>query len=251
MTGRDGFSSDDLLRQAREAIERHDVTGDDEPGDDESRSEGLAAAAPPQAPGPVERTLPPPYEPYDTVSPPPPPRRPASEPSADGVVRPTDRIAAGTPAPTTRRPAVTIGILMAVFGVGAAIFVAGLIDDSTAVEDVGVGTCLNDPGGEIVTDVDPISCDEPHEFEMIGSVKIPGESFPGGETFDLAVDRCIPLFEDYVGVAYTDSIWWLNAFTPTEEGWEQGDRIANCLVFQFDADREIIPVTGSARGDGR
>jgi hypothetical protein len=248
MTGRDGFSSDDLLRQARKAIERRDGTDDEEPQDQESRSVPLSGT--PLEPRRAEPVTPPPYEPYGQT-PAPPPRREPRETAGDDVVRPTDRIATGTATPTTRRPAVTIGILMAVFGVGAAIFVAGLFDDSTAVEDVGVGTCLNDPGGEVVTDVDPISCDEPHEFEMIGSVKIPGESFPGDETFDLALERCVPLFEDYVGIAYADSIWWLNAFTPTEEGWDQGDRVANCLVFQFDADRNILPVTGSARGAGR
>lgn len=248
MTGRDGFSSDDLLRQAREAIERHDPTADDDRA--ASDSHGTQPSPPPAAPGPVEPVLPPPYVPYDRP-PPPPTRRETQDTSTGGVVRPTDRIDTGTSTTSTRRPAVTVGILMAVLGVGAAIFVAGLLDDSTTVEDAGVGTCLNDPGGEIVNDIDPVPCDEPHEFEMIGSVEIPGESFPGDATFDLAIDGCIPLFEDYVGIAYEDSIWWLNAFTPTEEGWAQGDRVANCLVFQFDADRQILPVTESARGDGR
>lgn len=241
MTGREGFSSDDLLRQAREAIERRDLTADD------AEATPVPTGTPP--PPEPERALPPPYEPFEAT--PPPPRAERAPRSDDRMERPTDRIATADTPSVSRRPGIAVGVLLAVLGVGVAIFFAGLLDDSTAVEDVGVGTCLNDPGGEIVTDVDPVSCDEPHEFEMIGSVEIPGDGFPGDETFDLAVDRCIPMFEDYVGIAYEDSIWWLNAFTPTEEGWEQGDRIANCLVFQFDADRNILPVTGSARGDGR
>ena len=147
---------------------------------------------------------------------------------------------------------IAVGIALAVLGVGAAIFFAGLVDDATTVDNASVGTCLNDPGGEVVTEIDPVPCDEPHEFEMIGSTKIAGEDFPGDDAaFDLAIERCIPLFEDYVGIAYADSIWWLNAFTPTEDGWGRGDRIANCLVFQLDENSELVPVIGSARGDRR
>ncbi len=250
MTGRDGFSSDDLLRQAREAIARKDVTEND---DERAASSRTEPTAPPPDPSPTlprfETVAAEPYEPHEE------PDRLVSErprPATDGMVRPTDRIATGVPPSTKRRPAVAVGIAIAIFSVGFAVFVAGLVDDSTDVQNVGVGTCLNDPGGEVVTGIDPIPCDEPHQFEMIGSVKIPGDAFPGNdESFDLAIDRCVPMFEEYVGIAYQDSLWWLNAFTPTAEGWESGDRIANCLVFQFDDDRNIVSVTGSARGDGR
>jgi len=137
-------------------------------------------------------------------------------------------------------------------GAGAAVLVAALGDDATSIVNADAGTCINDPGGEVVNDIDPVPCDEPHQFEMIGSVKVAGDSFPGEDPlFDMAVERCIPLFEDYVGIGYDDSVWWLNAFTPTQEGWERGDRVASCLVFQFDEGSEITMVTGSAKGDGR
>jgi hypothetical protein len=248
MPGRDGFSSEDLLRQAREAIARRDVTGD--PPAEPPPAEPPRDRADTFTPAPVEQAVPP----FRALPEDPPPAAHDVRPSrpADGMVRPTDRIATGSPAPATGRPAIIIGILVAVFGVGAAIFVAGLVDDATTVDAARAGTCLNDPGGEVVTDIDPISCDRPHEYEMIGSVKIPGEAYPGDEaSFDLAIERCVPLFEEYVGIAYEDSVWWLNAFTPTEEGWQRGDRVANCLVFQFDADRNVLAVTGSARGTAR
>lgn len=260
MTGRDGSSSDDLLRKARKELERHDVTDDFDPrrpsspftpGDD--ADDDVVRSVPPPAPRPpassaVEQGVPP-YEPLEAPSPvgDEPPR-----PSDEGMTRPPDRIDTGAPATPAGRPRITVGVLIAVLGVGAAIFFAALVDDSTAVEKAAPGTCLNDPQGEIVTDIDPVSCDEPHDLELIGAAEIPGDAFPGNEaTFDLAIERCVPVFEDYVGIAYEDSIWWLNAFTPTEEGWDGGDRDANCLVFQFDDDRNVLPVTGSARGTGR
>jgi hypothetical protein len=152
-----------------------------------------------------------------------------------------------------RRVGVTLAIAALVVGIGAAILVGGLLAESGTDEGpVGVGSCFNDPGDVGVSDIAQFDCGTSHEFEMIGSVKIPGEEFPGDDdVWNAAIAECTGLFEGYVGAPYATSIWYLHAFTPTADGWERGDRVANCLVFRFDADDSILPVTGSARGDGR
>lgn len=126
-----------------------------------------------------------------------------------------------------------------------------------AIEPVAVaanatGVCFNglDPGTlEIAGTVD---CAEPHQYELIGSVVLPDGDYPGAEALaDEAFSTCLFLFEDYVGRGYDTSIWWLETMTPTETLWSDGERTANCLVFQYAAEDEILTVTGSAQGDGR
>ncbi len=83
-------------------------------------------------------------------------------------------------------------------------------------------------------------------------MSFPGATFPGDEAL-VAQGRaaCEPLFVDYVGQPYDTSPWFVNVFTPTAEGWANGERSTTCLVFQFDEALEIRTVTGSAAGSGR
>jgi len=182
-----------------------------------------------------------------------------TEPSPFGFER--DEASGDIEAPTRpspiasagRRTGLTLAIAAVIVGIGAAIFVGGLLDDSSSDDGpFGVGSCFDDPGDALVADVPTVDCTAPHDFEMIGSVKVQAEEYPGeDEIWNTAIAECTDLFEDYVGAPYATSIWYLHAFTPTSEGWELGDRVANCLVFQFDTDDSILAVTGTAQGDGR
>lgn len=147
----------------------------------------------------------------------------------------------------------TLVVAALVVGIGAAILAGSVLEGSATDEGpVAVGSCFNDPGGAVVSDIAQVDCAESHDFEMIGSVKIQSEEYPGeDEIWSVAIAECTGLFEGYVEAPYATSIWYLHAFTPTLEGWERGDRVANCLVFQLNPDDTILPVTGSARGDGR
>ena len=123
---------------------------------------------------------------------------------------------------------------------------------SVPFDAVTAGMCIQQPSDEIFFTVDTVSCSEPHDFEVIGRVTLLGSEYPGDDAvYDEALDTCTPLFESYVGTSYDTSIWWLNSFTPTEASWNDGDRLATCMVFQYSGENQIKPVTGSARGDGR
>ena len=251
MTDRDGFSSDDLIKKAREearAGERESQSS--EPA--ASRSEARTPSRPPPMPHDMERadfeeTL---IDGGISLE---------SDPSPFGFERdeasdeiePTSR-----PSPITsagRRTGLSLAIAAVIVGIGAAIVVGGVLEDSsTDADSFGVGSCFDDPGDTVVSDIATVDCGSPHDFEMIGSVKLQSEEYPGeDEIWSAAIGECTDLFEDYVGAPYATSIWYLHAFTPTSEGWELGDRVANCLVFQFDTDDSILAVTGTAQGDGR
>ena len=59
-----------------------------------------------------------------------------------------------------------------------------------------------------------------------------------------ATDLCIARFEDYVGVAYTDSPLEVFTIIPTEASWESGDREVICSLYNSD----FTKLTGSMRG---
>ncbi len=140
----------------------------------------------------------------------------------------------------------TLGLLLAI--VVGAIVIAAAFDDARSVASLEAGDCLRAPEDDQVTQVDPVGCDEPHELEVVGSVALDGEAYPGdSQVFADGLEACRGVFEDYVGEPYDTSRWFLNAFTPSEEGWNAGDRSATCLVFQFDDNLEYVVLTESVR----
>ena len=143
----------------------------------------------------------------------------------------------------------TVGAI--VVAAAGALLVAGLLDRATPADSLRPGDCLLDPGVDQVVDVDRVDCDTPHEFEVIGTVTLTGAGFPGVEQLTAdARAACEPTFAGYVGEPYDTSPWFINVFTPTAEGWADGERTATCLVFQFDDALEVRSVTGSAAGSG-
>jgi Septum formation len=125
---------------------------------------------------------------------------------------------------------------------------------TVTVEDLRVGDCFN--AGEFsegedaeVSDVDGVPCDAPHAFEVFAVADYDGSTYPATQAqFEAAFDAvCVGPFEDYVGMAYADSVLWASAITPTEDGWNSGDREFICHLHNEDAS----PITGSQRGANR
>lgn len=125
-------------------------------------------------------------------------------------------------------------------------------DDGQVVEggEVGsaalkVGDCLEEEAvGEILS-VPVVPCSEPHDSELFFSFEIPGDEFPGDAAIQTLVqERCTEEFDDFIGLAYEDSVWDISAVFPTEGAWDQGDREVLCGVFPL-SDEDT---TGSARG---
>ena len=77
------------------------------------------------------------------------------------------------------------------------------------------------------------------------------DPYPGDDAMlEYANTACQPPFQEFVGIEYEASIWYIRSVLPSEETWAEGDRELVCTVHQQDADSEPIAVTGSAEGSG-
>lgn len=154
-----------------------------------------------------------------------------------------------TPAPAPRRSGIgsRVGIfigLIALLGFG----VFSFLDSSKTVDEIEAGDCMNWPE-DVFYEIEPIDCAEPHDVEVFSNVDLgialTSTAYPGEDAvYDAAYEACAARFETYVGVPYDDfgvpyanNLLFIDAFTPTLEGWvEVDDRIANCVVFAVDSD---------------
>lgn len=98
-----------------------------------------------------------------------------------------------------------------------------------------VGDCLNLPSDlNAVQSVEGVPCTQPHsaqafaKFDLVGF----GEAWPGLEAFSADADQgCLDRFEDFVGLPYEQSEFYLTVLRPSEETWEEvDDREVVCLL---------------------
>ena len=125
---------------------------------------------------------------------------------------------------------------------------------NVTVDDLRVGDCFNaaevTSGEEAeIGDVDGVPCNQPHSFEVFAVTNYNGSVYPATQAqFESAfAEVCVPPFEDYVGVPYADSLLWASAITPTEEGWNAGDREFICHLHEEDASMLSESQRGASR----
>ncbi len=234
--GTDAASSEDLIRQAREAY----VAPSDAPPAPAADAETWAAAETP-SPAATE-TVP---RPSDYVR----------AEYQDSVAAPDSAPPAGAVTYEAQRPSFLQrfgGLLVGLAVVGGFIAFAAF-DRTTSVDDLAVGDCLRMPNAEEISSVESASCAEDHELEVFALVTLaestvaryPGEDAVANAIFDL----CLPRFEPYIGASYDTSAWYINAIFPTQESWEEADdRQGTCVVYQPGANDEAVTLTGTARG---
>lgn len=145
-----------------------------------------------------------------------------------------------------------VGLIAAVF-VGGMLFNArrdesGQINDggTLSVTDLRVGDCFNTEQAEEIGDVDAVPCAEPHAYELFHVFDYPDQAtYPTDAEWGAESERvCGPAFATYVGVAYDDSELYASPLTPTESGWDEGDREVQCILHN----RTETAMTGSQRG---
>lgn len=134
-------------------------------------------------------------------------------------------------------------------GLAAAVAVAPLAGcGSGTVLELGVGDCLRSADLRAEPSVDvAIDCSEPHDAQIFAATELPDGDYPGVEAVRAAADDfCLPLFEDFVGTPYLESVLDVYPLLPSEDGWiAAGDREILCVL--------VAPedVTGSLQGAGR
>lgn len=100
--------------------------------------------------------------------------------------------------------------------------------------DITEGSCVDLPDStDVLTSFTEVSCFDDHDGQLAAIFELPldGE-FPGQDEILLeAQTGCVARFEDFIGLSYDDSIYFLQSFTPTEESWsELDDRSVLCVI---------------------
>ena len=123
----------------------------------------------------------------------------------------------------------------------------GTDGEETSVFDLEVGDCFSASEDELETVV-VVSCDAAHVFEVyhVFDHEAGGDdAYPGDdEILQYADTECQVPFEDFVGLDYQSSQWYITSVTPSQETWDQGDREIVCTLNLEDR----TDVTGSAEG---
>ncbi len=114
---------------------------------------------------------------------------------------------------------------------------------TVSVFDIKVGDCYQDPeASDFVTELTVVDCDAPHDNEIYAFGLYPADDnadFPSEAELDEFSDEfCTESFEEYVGIPYADSIYYITYLQPTEESWGDGDREVVCILYDRDGPME-------------
>jgi len=125
--------------------------------------------------------------------------------------------------------------------------------ESVDAFSLSIGDCILDPlegesEGEVF-DVESVDCEQSHDSEVFALIDHPAgedEAFVGTEEIvEFAGMSCEEEFEEFIGVSYAESEYFLTFLHPTDASWEDGDREVVCLVYDEDG-----PVSGSLQDAG-
>jgi len=229
---------------------------DDDPTTDGSRDADAAAAMPSGSLAERIRALSEKQEhqsqvlaqPLQTPPPPAGERDPWSTPSEEWQSRPEPTPPRSSTMPWVK-PVISL-VVMGVFGFG---FIAAQLDGSEPIDQLSVGDCFNPGTAAQVYTVPVVDCDELHEAELFGTIEVDafGSEFPGDDAiYEWVNIRCEDQFFAYVGEEYSESRYWIEVFTPTINGWDDGDRTGLCTVVLVDENLDVRPALGTARNWG-
>jgi hypothetical protein len=118
--------------------------------------------------------------------------------------------------------------------------------------DLATADCF-DASGDQVDTVTVVDCESTHTYEVFAVFDHEAGTdapYPSDDALlDYADTACQPYFEEYVGIAYDDSDYWITSVTPSQERWEgSGDREIVCAL---KLGEDAAETTGSAEGSGR
>jgi len=118
------------------------------------------------------------------------------------------------------------------------------------VFDLAVGQCFNDPSQtDEVSSVPIVDCGEPHDNEVFHLFDIVSEDWPGdSEVGNAAANGCLAAFDSYVGLDYANSIYDIDGYTPTQDGWDRlDDREVVCFLIPFEGGQTAGTALNSQR----
>jgi hypothetical protein len=147
--------------------------------------------------------------------------------------------------------------LIVVFAVGGLIFNArrddsGQITNSgnLQISDLRVGDCFNrkDPDAEEVGEVEAKPCTENHQYELFHAADMSGGDYPSDDAVTAFLQaECAPAFGSFVGMEYEASLLEVIYFTPSTDGWDDGDHSVECAVYDPNDAQLTSTLKSSAR----
>ena len=149
-------------------------------------------------------------------------------------------------------PAYALSIVVSI-SLGVTMFSAGFRDANGAIAfPQSIGAFALRPGDCFVSLLGNSSalatpCEQEHVFEVFGVAQVQADAFPSEELMtSFAADRCVALFERYVGVSFDASSYSASYLGPDRQQWEAGTRTLICYLYGSDQES----VRGSAKGSG-
>jgi hypothetical protein len=111
-------------------------------------------------------------------------------------------------------------------------------DSVVFVDDLRVGQCFDDPlivgDFESVSEITLVGCESPHDGEVFAVSALadaPGAPWQGEDDTTTRSDGlCAAQYQSYVGVDPSRSRWTYGLYSPTEESWQNDDRLVVCLL---------------------
>jgi hypothetical protein len=105
--------------------------------------------------------------------------------------------------------------------------------------DLQVGDCFDVPSSAVqeVGDVQHHPCNEAHTGEVVYVGDYPdATAYPSDDQWRAHVTtHCVPAFNTYTGLDFAnDVVFDMGFFTPTAEGWGDGDREVTCYAARID-----------------
>lgn len=120
------------------------------------------------------------------------------------------------------------------------------------IYDVQTGDCYNNPSEDELYELELVDCTAPHEYETFAAIEYdagPDEPYPGEAVLDeFSEEYCLAEFASYVGTTYEKSALYYYYLPPSEQTWEDGDRLIVCTLFAQDANGDLVIREESARG---
>lgn len=127
--------------------------------------------------------------------------------------------------------------------------------DIVAFSVLAVGDCIADPYDSVEEDADGnswisgvaiVDCASAHYGEVYSVNAMQTATYDQDQVYSEADDLCFFTYEAFMGVAYADSEYYYEAYSPSPTGWKLGDRETTCVVTSYASD-----TVGSLEGSGR
>ncbi|MDA3630927.1 septum formation family protein [Saccharopolyspora oryzae] len=173
------------------------------------------------------------------------------------------------PSPSRNKPNTRLVMICAVIGALLVLVVSALLNWPTGTRSAGPDQQGSSPAPKVVfsappgsclswaeadaSDIRQVTCDEPHLFEVTGTADLRPQfddkaPFPGTEQWQqIKQERCVEVSTGFLSGRFDpNGRFSVGAFTPSEEGWADGDRTLHCGLQQPGPSGKLYPIKGSA-----